>query len=89
MCGEPKNKENPVFKKWEEDWANDLFREYPEGLGHPNFQAHGDARFVWSVNGFVAFQKLSIASGEFKKVPIGGVKYRIHPDEPNEQRRIA
>lgn len=38
---------------------------------------------------FFAFQKLKYAYGALGTVSIDGVECRTHPDEPNEQRRIA
>jgi hypothetical protein len=70
MSGKAISEEHPLFKKWEEDWANELFREYPEGLGRPDFQTDGTARIVWSIKGFIAFQKFSSAFGDFEKVNI-------------------
>jgi hypothetical protein len=89
MNGELTSEQDPVFKKWEEDWANYLFQKYPERLGHPNFQTDGNARLIWSVEGFTAFQKLSLATGVWDRVSINGVAYLTHPDDPDEQRKIG
>lgn len=86
---ETPNSSNEVLEQWKRNWGNDLLRDYPKGLGNPDFENNGNERFIWSAIGFVAFRQLNVALGVFRAVEIDGAQYETFPEEKREQLKIA
>jgi hypothetical protein len=73
------------------NWGRHLLRENPNGLGRePDFSNDGNARIVWSAEGFRRHQEAMWILGECKTYQIGGKDYTQYPtDSVEDQISIA
>jgi hypothetical protein len=72
------------------DWGRRLLREHPNGLGkEPDFTKDGNARLLWSMDGFVVQQRAFQAVGKIDETPFGDRSFSRHPQSLVEQVLIA
>jgi hypothetical protein len=72
------------------EWGRRLLREHPDGLGRkPDFTKDGNARLLWSMDGFVVQQRAFQAVGQIDEIPFGDRSFSRHPQALADQVHIA